>query len=283
MFIDDFMSLNLTPIRELKEKIGVSEQTVFNWRHKLLSTLALKDQVFENDIIEFDEANFLKSCKGRQEMGIIDKNKYTRWRRSQVGESDYNVKIFASYGRFSGQLNLWQSGMGRTTKKDMEMYFTEKRFKDIKVYCDMHPTYKGFFRDNKIPFETFLSKKHVSWDKPEVHNQTVNSYIRNFKDFTNIHMRGISTKYIDLYMKWFQFIHETKQAVDNQLQAGQKVKFNIADNICKEVVGNTTGLEVYRRLEISYQGYLIGCGRTDYGTCKNHYYKPKMSGADLLG
>ena len=277
------MSLNLTPIRELKDKIGVSEQTVFNWRHKLLSALVLKDQVFENDIIEFDEANFLISRKGRQGMGIIDKNKYTRWRRSQVGESDYNVKVFVAYGRFSRQLNITRSNMGRTKKKDMEAYFTKERFKNIKVYCDMHPTYKGFFRDNGIPFETFLSKKHVSWDKPEVHNQTVNSYIRNFKDFTNIHLRGVSTKYIDLYLKWFQFIHETRLVVERQLSSGQKVKFNIADNICKEVVGNTAGLDIYRMLEFSYQLYLQANGRTDYGGCKNHYYKAKVIRTDLLG
>jgi hypothetical protein len=146
----------------------------------------------------------------------------------------------------------------------------------------MHPTYKGFFKDNGIPFETFYSKNHTNWEKPEVHNQTVNSYIRNFKDFTNIHLRGVSTKYIDLYLKWFQFIHETRLVVERQLSSGQKVKFNIADNICKEVVANTAGLDIYRMLEFSYQFYLQANGRTDYGGCKNHYYKAKVIRTDLL-
>lgn len=35
-FVDDFLSLNLTSLKKIKKKLKISEQTVFNWRHKLI-------------------------------------------------------------------------------------------------------------------------------------------------------------------------------------------------------------------------------------------------------
>ena len=287
IFLQDFMSLNVTPVRVLKKELGVSEQTVFNWRHKLLAALVSKEVHYTSDILEFDELNFLISRKGRQEMGITPKNKhqYKQWRKSQVGDSKHTVKVFATYGRNNGLLDLYKSNMGRTRKSDMKEYFRKDKFKDITVYSDRHHTYKGFFRDEKIPHETFLStKEHVSYVNYDVHNQTVNSYAKGLKGFLNNHLRGVSTKYVDSYLKWYQFLQATKTQLNRMLDTDEKVKFDIRETLCKEIVHDKNGLELYRRKEFAFTAYLRKNGRTNYGTCKNSYYNVSVAdiGTQLL-
>jgi transposase-like protein len=272
-FLEDFMSLNITPVRELKKKIGVSEQTIFNWRHKLLAALITKEVKYTDEPVEFDELNFLIRRKGRQELNIpMSKSQYRHWRQHQNSESRHTVKVFATYGRNSGLLDLFQSNMGRTSKDDMKEYFVKDKFRGVTVYCDTHHTYKGFFRDKKIAHQTFISKEHVSRVNPDVHNQTVNSYARGFKTFVNKQLRGVSTKYLVSYLKWYQFLQVTKTRLNQALEAGQKIVYNIKETVCKEIVRDQYGLEIFRRFEFAFGAYLRKNGRTNYGTCKGDYY-----------
>ena len=269
LFVEDFLSLNITPLNEISKKLEISKQTAFNWRHKLIASLETKGNVkFSNECVEFDETYFLISRKGRQNMNF--KNRY--WRKSQVGDSNYNVKLFFAYGRDSKQLELTQSHMGRTSVSDLENYFIGNKFKNITALTDRHGSYKAFFKEFGIEQKTFLSKDHVNPENKEIHNQTVNAYIRNFKDFTNKHLRGVSTKYLISYAKWFEFVNLAKSIIKKQLKTDVKVKFNIADNICKNIVTDHIGLELYRQSEYRFEQFLRINGRSNFGDCKNHYY-----------
>ena len=273
-FVEDFISLNITSLKTLKKKLHVSEQTVFNWRHKLLSAIALKtDASFSEEAVEFDESWLRISRKGRRNLGIKDKPAYRAWRKKQVGDSNYNVKVFFTYGRDSKQLDVHQSHTGRTSTSDMKNYFTPYKFKDIRVYSDAHITYKSFFKANNINHETFIGKNHISFSDKNVHNQTVNAFIRGFKFFVNEHMRGVSTKYLDFYVKWFQFINESKVKAFKK----NELKFNLVDEICDNVVQDKFGIELYRQSELSFVRFLNNNGRTNHGDCKHHYYANKLA------
>lgn len=273
-FVEDFMELKITSLKSMKNKLGVSEQTAFNWRHKLLAAISTNtNSKFNGEVIEFDETYLRISRKGRRNLGITDMSKYKAWRRKQTGDSDYNVKVLFTAGRNSGQLDIHKSHTGRTSIVDMKNYFLPDKFKDIEVYTDKHITYKSFFKSSGIPHETFLAKHHISQLNKEVHNQKVNAHTRNFKDFVNSHMRGVSTKYLDFYVKWFQFTHQCRLELLNR----EKIKFDLADEICESVVEDKLGIELYRQSEISFQMFLKNNGRTDHGNCKNHFYANKIA------
>ena len=273
-FVEDFISLNITSLKALKEKLNVSEQTVFNWRQKLLSAIVLKtDATFQNEAIEFDETWLRISRKGRRNMGITNKQIYRAWRKKQVGDSKYNVKVFFAYGRESKNLDLYQSHTGRTSTAHMNTYFTSNKFKDIRIYSDAHVSYKSFFRINNIQHETFISVKHINFDNRNVHNQTVNAFTERFKHFVNGHMRGVSTKYLGFYIKWFQFINESKV----KERKDEELKFNLTDVVCDNVVKEKFGIELYRQSELSFIRFLNHNGRTNYGDCKHHYYANKTN------
>lgn len=272
-FVDDYCSLNITPLKVLTKKLKISTQTAFNWRHKLLGAMVLKtNSTFIEEALEYDEG-FLKISRKGRFMDIKDKSKYRHWRNSLTGDSNYNVKVFFTYGRNSKQLDVHQSHMGRTSLVHMQNYFTPDKFKNIKVYSDAHITYKGFFKRNNIPHETFIGKKHISYSNKEVHNQTVNSFIRGFKYFVNEHLRGVSTKYLTFYIKWYQFLNQSKLKAFKK----EELKFDITDDITSNIINEKFGLELYRQSELSYMRFLKNNGRTNFGDCKHHFYVSKMA------
>jgi hypothetical protein len=57
----------------------------------------------------------------------------------------------------------------------------------------------------------------------------------------------------------------------------ERLNFNVEDNICKHVVDDGFGLEVFRQSEKSFKLFLLNNGRSNYGDCKNHFYADKMA------
>lgn len=272
-FIEDFLSLNISSIKDLKKKLSLSEQTVFNWRHKLLSAISQQKTVFHNEIIEFDETWLRISRKGRLNLEIDDKKAYKYWRKRLVGESPYNAKVFFVYGRNSQHIDVHLSHMGRTNREHLGNYFVGNKFKNIVVYSDAHRTYKSFFKKAMIQQEIFIGKHHINFDNREVHNQTVNAFTRGFKDFVNGHLRGVSTKYLEKYARWYQFYHEIKREMNIRNELG----IDAREFICEDIIEDDIGLEVFRQSEISFQMFLRNNKRSDWGECKNHFYSNKIA------
>jgi hypothetical protein len=155
----------------------------------------------------------------------------------------------------------------------MKNYFIKEKFNDVTVYSDRHKSYQAFFEDNGVKYENFVSSHHVSFMNHDVHNQTVNAYIRGFKTLVNEYMRGVSTKYLPFYIKWYQFAVNTR----NHVAKMNELKFNIADKICDNVIEDKFGFELYRQAEVSFVRFLKNNGRSNYGDCKNHFYADKIA------
>jgi hypothetical protein len=225
---------------------------------------------FTNEEIEFDEVVCKLSRKGCTGLNINPelKNTYRCWRRGQRGDSKYNVKLFFSIGRDSRNIDICQSHMGRTSTNDMSNYFTESKFNNIVVLSDSHQTYQSFFKTRNIEQHTFIANDHVNPTNRNVHNQTINVYAKNFKEMINSHFKGVSTKYISFYAKWFQFICNTKTQM-NQLTS-RVVK--LEEVICDKVIAATNGLEMYRQSEYAFNSFMKANHRSVFGHCKNHYY-----------
>ena len=271
-FMEDFLSLEFSSLMSLKEKLHLSEQTVFNWRHKLLSSIvANSNKKFFNEHLEFDEAFFKISRKGRRGMRIKNKRSYRLWRKGLRGDSKYMVKVFFIFGRSSAMLETYESHMGRTSIENLRNYFYDAHFKKVEVISDAHPSYVSFFKRCQIPHLTFISKDHVNPNLPKVHNQTINAFMRGFKVFVNHHLRGVSSKYLNCYAKWFEFIHSLKQ----KLQKTRILSFDGSHHIKNHVVKDRIGLEIYRQSEVSFQYFLKSNHRANFGTCKNHFYSQR--------
>lgn len=86
-------------------------------------------------------------------------------------------------------------------------------------------------------------------------------------------MRGVSTKYLGLYVKWYQFLNESKIHAFNK----EELKYNLTDYVCQNIIKDKFGFELYRQSELIFIMFLKNNGRTNHGDCKHHYYAKKLA------
>ena len=102
------------PIKVMAKKIGISVQTSFDWRHKILSGLNAESKEF-NGITEIDDVWFLYSQKGRKGL------KYSRKRggSKRKGDNKYQVKMLITADRKNSK-DFSVTKIGRISKSDIE-------------------------------------------------------------------------------------------------------------------------------------------------------------------
>ncbi len=82
------------PIKQIARKVGISIQTAFDWRHKILSGTVKDDRAFEG-ITEIDDIWFLYSQKGRKGLDYSRK----RGGSKRAGDNDFQAKLLITTDR----------------------------------------------------------------------------------------------------------------------------------------------------------------------------------------
>lgn len=91
-------------------------------------------------------------------------------------------------------------------------------------------------------------------------------------------MRGVSTKYIGLYAKWYEFIVNVKKEIQRKIDnVEETVKYNIADKLCVNILKDFNGLEYFRQSEVSFLWFLRSNGRHNFGNNISHYYSTVLT------
>lgn len=117
---------------KISETLGINKKTAFDWRHKILASLAGRDQQDDfTGITESDETFFLRSEKG---MAVKDRKSRKRGGRScKRGISNDQVAVIVTQDRKS-TLDLRVATLGRIGKIDLENAIG-KRVKKGLPYC----------------------------------------------------------------------------------------------------------------------------------------------------
>lgn len=203
---DIMFSEGFVPLKTMGSSLGISVQTAFDWRHKILCNIGPSGNNFE-DITEIDDIWFLYSQKGRQGL------KYSRKRggSSRRGDNDFQVKLLVTSGRKNTK-DMSVVRIGRLKAKDIERKIGDRIGDDVTLVSDKHRSIKSFAMKNKINHVSFKSSEHIK-DKFH-HVQTVNGMASRLKGGLNHKLRGVSTKYLQSYANWFQFIESHKDKDD---------------------------------------------------------------------
>lgn len=218
------------PLKTMSSRLDISEQTAFDWRHKILCNLKSSVSNFV-EITEVDDIWFLYSLKGRQGL------KYSRKRggSKRRGDNDFQVKLLVTSDR-NNTNDMSVVRIGRLKAKDIERKIGDRIGDDVTLVSDKHRSIKSFAMKNKINHVSFKSSEHI---KDEVHHvQTVNSMASRLKGDLNHKLRGVSTKYLQSYANWFQFVesHKNKENLldDNDTRLSNKEQWNTFTSIEKQ-------------------------------------------------
>jgi len=206
-----FCILSGYSIRKSAGETGISIQTSFDWRHKLLTAFSgISPEGFQG-IVESDELFFPYSEKGSRDL--------SRAARKRGGESAIagskqgQVAVVATRDRY-GNMDFKVSTRGRISSKDIERAL-KGRLDGAQVLCsDAHRSYGAFAGQNGILHKSANAKKGRRMVEKVYHIQNVNAMDSRLRKFMQA-FNGVSTKYLQNYLNWFMVLdkirHSTKR------------------------------------------------------------------------
>ena len=134
-------------IRKSAKETGISIQTSFDWRHKLLTSFSSVSVAEFQGIVESDDLFFAYSEKGNR--NLDRKPKQRGEKASKAGINDEKVAVIATCDR-SGNKDFKVATRGRISKNDLDNILKGKLDK-IDVLCtDSHRSYGAFAKAKTI-------------------------------------------------------------------------------------------------------------------------------------
>ncbi|MBQ9920967.1 MAG: IS1595 family transposase [Clostridia bacterium] len=197
------------------QECGISKQTSFDWRHKILS--ALSQESFPEKfggLIEMDELFMRISYKGNHK----NKDKFVMPREAFKRGSDNRIPGNASKAcvlcvvernkAYSAKITC----RGLLTSDLLSKTLDNRIENDSIVMTDGEHQYGLYFKD-KYNIEHVVLKAHSNKKPPEIkgafHINNVNALHKRFRDFIYKY-NGVSTKYLGNYVSLFLWLENNK-------------------------------------------------------------------------
>ena len=210
-----------TSLAACAKECGISEQTAFTWRHKILSSLQ-SDQNNRalNGIVEIDDMFFSISYKGNHKKSknfTMPRKSYERGNDNSAMTGGMACVLCACERR--GQTYGEVVGVGSVSVNQLEYAFKDRLSSDTLVLSDRAYNYKNYFKTTSI--EHIQLAAHCipkdSSSPPQVkgiyHIQNVNNLHNRFRRRMRPY-NGVATKYLNHYVNLFIWIENHKKICD---------------------------------------------------------------------
>lgn len=223
-------------LRKAAGKLGVNVKTVFDWRHKLLSSLPKVSGTGFTGIVECDDKQLDINEKGSRK---LDREPYKRPsdRKTKRGVSNDKVSIMVASDR-KGNTTMQVAKIGRIDKDSVERTMGGLITKENILCSDSHPSIITWAKGKEIEHHTFVaSRQHVK--SKCYHVQHVNSLDNRYERWVK-GFYGTATKYLENYLNWFVFLEKIKKSLSP------------IDDLAKVVVSNMDTISRYHSVDLSY-------------------------------
>ena len=205
------------PIKQIAKKVGISIQTAFDWRHKILSGIIKEDKSFEG-ITEMDDIWFLYSQKGRKGLDYSRK----RGGSKRAGDNDFQTKLLITTDR-NKTTDLSVTHIGRLKKSDIERKIGGRFSTDCTLVSDKHRSIGAFAKSENLKHISFKASEHTAGG--EYHVQNINNMASGLKSVINGTLKGVSTKYLQNYANWYQIRNKKtdREKIEQMLRNNKEV------------------------------------------------------------
>jgi hypothetical protein len=229
------MMIDNRSIRYISKELSLSTATVFNWRHKVLSSFA---EVFQQEfkgVVETDDVFIRFNQKGRR--------KHYRTVKKKAGVSDNQVAIMMVTDRYKN-MDMKVAKLGRINVEDMNRVIDLGRLNENNIVCsDMHRTIESFFKT--IGIKHIQIKSSVGeYVKDKIYNvNRLNGMVSEFRRWMKGSFISVATKYLQNYLMWF---------ITNKTLEGQKGYEEILMYSMKDAMT----YDRHKKIESRYQLFL---------------------------
>jgi len=196
-------------LRKSAEKVGISLQTSFNWRHKILSSLSDVESDHFAGIVEADEFYLRYSEKGEKNLRRPPRKRGNEGNKTE-GENKLGVLVTTDR---SGNKMARVVGKSIMNKKALADALGGKIDKSAILCTDSYGVYHGLAKREGLNHKavSFLGKP--TQKNKVYHIQTVNNLHKAIRDHLT-RFNGVSSKYLQNYLYWF--IAASEKIKDNE-------------------------------------------------------------------
>lgn len=193
-------------IAKCAELTGISIQTSFDWRHKILGSLQSLSPANFDGISESDDVFFNYSEKGSR---YLDRKPRKRGNDGiKQGISDDKVAVILTCDR-KHHKDLKVAKRGRIRKIDIQKALSGKLDKNAVLCTDSHRSYTAFTKQEGIKHEKLNARKKQYVKNKIYHVQNVNQTAGALKDWMG-KFKGVATKYLQNYLSWYMVLEQIK-------------------------------------------------------------------------
>ena len=206
-------------LRKISSRLNINITTAFSWRHKLMN--AYESTQVLSGITEADETFFLHSEKGNKSVSQKRKPRKRGGKAPTPGISNNQIPVIVGTDR-DGNMIAGVAGKGRISAKDIKQVFENHIDSKSTLCTDSHSSFKAFAKESHIEYIPLNISKGKRVVKKIYHIQNVNNSHAKIKKWM-IRFNGVSSKYLQNYMKWFCLLDETKDQKDQSKKFAQKI------------------------------------------------------------
>ena len=199
-------------IAKCAELTGVSIQTSFDWRHKVLSSLRSLSPAKFSGISESDDIFFNYSEKGSKSLSRKPRKRGNHGIKQGISQD--KVAVILTCDRESHK-DFKVAKRGRIRKVDIEKVLSGKLDKKSVLCTDSHRSYTAFAKAEGIEHQRIHARKKQYVKDKIYHVQNANQTTRALKDWMN-DFNGVSTKYLQNYLSWFMVLEQIKRKTDKE-------------------------------------------------------------------
>lgn len=222
-------------IKGIAKEMGISIETSFRWRHKILSALGEKEVSKLGDIVECDEMEFIMNNKGE------DLERPARKRSSDANKPSHKpttrkVKVVVAVDR-QGAKYARVVEAERINAKHVQKTVGKKLKKGSTLITDKHSAYLKYAKGLKtITHKSIKAEDQKRSTDKEVNIQRVNQTHKQIRDFMRKFNGGVGTKYLQNYLNWYLYQTELKESTG-------KLRMWVTT-----VLTSAAGLEFYKQI-----------------------------------
>lgn len=199
------------PIKKIAKKLGISIQTSFDWRHKILSSLAQFTPEVLTDEVECDELELAINEKGNKALERKARKRSSDFKRNQGEGIVTTVQVVTAVSR-NGDKILKAVESKRLNKAEIAKVLDGKLEEGATLITDKHPSYGAYASGNpKIKHKQLLAKDHVDKSDKTIHLQKVNNVHSQLRGFLRP-FNGVSSKYLQNYLNWYAYVGQIQNS-----------------------------------------------------------------------
>jgi hypothetical protein len=193
------LAIESLTIRKAAKALGVNVKTVFDWRHKLLSSLDMANGAPFSGIVECDDKQLDPNEKGNRHL-CREPYKRSSDRDKKRGVSNDKVSVVIATDR-EGNPTMRLAKMGRIDADSIQRSIGPLVNKENILCSDAHPSIISWAKTEGLVHHTFVAtRQHVK--SKCFHVQHVNSLANRYERWIK-RFYGVSTKYLQQYLNWF--------------------------------------------------------------------------------